>query len=897
MSMLKEKYQQNTDRLRACYPEVNTISQYGADSPRLWNRNLSHDDFLFVRLGIGKLPFQVPIEVAKSKFNLAEDPLEGKPLEIKKNFAMLKDVPVGIDLQLNRHVGVFGAGSLDGSVEVAKSIIVQIAASNCYTDVKMVFLYDPQWEKELGFVKWLPHVWSEDKKVRFVATNKSQASDVLYALGNVFRIRSDEEHKKEIKPYYIVFVFAPEYLDGEPTAKYLIEDHDGLGASALFFSGSYEALPNHCTYLIENSQFFKGCYNVTTMDSQKTAVRFDTINAYEAEKFARRISGIWVNETESGSGIVNSLTFFDMHGVKTLAQLDAPDRWRKNRTYENMKALVGQRAGGAELNLDVHEKYHGPHGLVAGTTGSGKSETLQTYILSLALNFSPQDVAFLIIDYKGGGMANLFTQLPHMCGQISNLSGNQVHRAMVSIKSEIKRRQRIFGEYDVNHLDMYTRLLKNGEATLPIPHLIIIIDEFAELKREEPDFMRELISVAQVGRSLGIHLILATQKPSGTVDDNIWSNSKFRLCLRVQDRQDSMDMLKRPDAAYITQAGRCYLQVGNDEIFELFQSGWSGAVYDEDVIMTPANIATMLTLTGQPALIGSRSSLERKEKKRLMWIAAINKTLNTALIRLNKKPDARLIGQEEMQPLVDTLFALLNEQGFDYPMSRYNIGRIEEFIALRAALEPAQSIESITDRLYKKAVLNGIKLPELKDKTQLAAVIEYLAETAAQTNMQSKLTLWLPVLPKLLALSELDDFKAYFDGEGWHDASSVFRLDAIVGLVDDPVNQVQAPLHINYADDGHVAVCGMVVSGKSTFLQTLVYSLVMTYSPAAFNVYILDYSSRLLECFSGAPHCGSVVLDDQPERTRKFFTMITKELERRKRLFKSTTGHILQTEE
>ena len=112
----------------------------------------------------------------------------------------------------------------------------------------------------------------------------------------------------------------------------------------------------------------------------------------------------------------------------------------------------------------------------------------------------------------------------------------------------------MFNEYGVNNINSYTKLIKNGEAKLPVPHLFIIIDEFAELKREEPDFMRELISVAQVGRSLGVHLILATQKPSGTVDDNIWSNSKFRLCLRVQDKQDSNDMLPKPDAAYITEA-------------------------------------------------------------------------------------------------------------------------------------------------------------------------------------------------------------------------------------------------------------------------------------------------------------------------------------------------------
>ena len=188
------------------------------------------------------------------------------------------------------------------------------------------------------------------------------------------------------------------------------------------------------------------------------------------------------------------------------------------------------------------------------------------------MNYSPDVIGFFIIDYKGGGMANLFSGLPHMMGQISNLSGNQIYRAMVSIKSENRRRQRIFNDNCVNNINSYTKLRKNHEAKIPVPHLFIIIDEFAELKREEPDFMRELISVAQVGRSLGVHFILATQKRSGTVDDNIWSNSKIRLCLRVQDRQDSTDMLHKPDAAYITQAGRGYLQVGNDALYELFQS-------------------------------------------------------------------------------------------------------------------------------------------------------------------------------------------------------------------------------------------------------------------------------------------------------------------------------------
>ena len=181
---------------------------------------------------------------------------------------------------------------------------------------------------------------------------------------------------------------------------------------------------------------------------------------------------------------------------------------------------------------------------MAGTTGSGKSETLQSYIASLAVNFHPYEVAFLLIDYKGGGMANLFADLPHLVGSITNLDVAQANRALVSIQAELKKRQRLFAEYDVNHINQYMKLFKEGVATEPMPHLFLISDEFAELKTNQPDFMKELVSAARIGRSLGIHLILATQKPSGVVDDQIWSNSKFKIALKVQDVADSREIIK-----------------------------------------------------------------------------------------------------------------------------------------------------------------------------------------------------------------------------------------------------------------------------------------------------------------------------------------------------------------
>ena len=278
-----------------------------------------------------------------------------------------------------------------------------------------------------------------------------------------------------------------------------------------------------------------------------------------------------------------------MYDVGRIEQLNILERWHKNDSTLSLKAPIGVDTTGMHILLDIHEKFHGPHGLIAGTTGSGKSEFIITYILSLAINYHPDDVTFILIDYKGGGLAGAFAKkdvkLPHLVGTITNIDTNELQRSLDSIQSELRRRQIMFNEArnatDGGTIDIYKyqKLYHDGVVEKPIPHLLIICDEFAELKQQQPDFMEELMSVSRIGRSLGVHLILATQKPAGIVNDQIRSNSKFAVCLKVQDKQDSMDVIKRPDAATIKSAGQFYLQVGNDEYFVLGQSGWSGATY------------------------------------------------------------------------------------------------------------------------------------------------------------------------------------------------------------------------------------------------------------------------------------------------------------------------------
>lgn len=886
---VQEKYKRNTEILREIYVSPEVCCRYDHSSMQLWNRNRTHADFLEHRLGIGELPFQVAIDVPQERFSMVNDALATKARMIRENYEKLREVPVCIDLS-RKLIGLIGGRGRTGCYPVMYSLVAQLAAGSCYTDVKMGFIYDGRKDDIAGrwsFARWLPHIWSEDRRIRYIADDPLGASDVFYELAKVLRMRAetDRREKQLYKPQYVLFIEDVSVLEGELIASFLMDQRD-LGVTVVLLAESYEDLPNACEYIVENTEAFQGIYEVTDPVEDRNRLTFDVLSARDLEAFARRLSCIQVNEIETGGELPSTLTFFEMYGVRGLGELHVLERWRKNRTYENIRGLLGQKSGGAPCYLDVHEKYHGPHGLIAGTTGSGKSETLQTYMLSLAVNYSPDDIGFFVIDYKGGGMANLFSGLPHLIGQISNLSGNQIRRAMVSIKSENLRRQRVFNEHDVNNINSYTQLYKNGEAAVPVPHMFIIIDEFAELKREEPDFMKELISVAQVGRSLGVHLILATQKPSGTVDDNIWSNAKFRLCLRVQDAQDSKDMLHRPDAAYITQAGRCYLQVGNDEIFELFQSGWSGAVYEAEDETTQEDIARMLSMTGKAALVGSRTKLKKREQDKLQWVSALLAALEAAggtaeEIRACVHDSVRMAGLTQR-------FFEQSAGPLEYPRSDYNEQRLRDLILCRGAVQvSADGPEALARAVLQYAAVNGKKLPELKKKTQLEAVVEYLGQLAAENHYIHNLQLWLPVLPETLYLEELSGYtQNAFDGKAWPHTGRHWSLEVFVGLCDDPVNQAQMPLTLDFAANGHHAVCGTVASGKSTFLVTLLYSLVTRYTPRLIHIYAIDFSSKMLSAFEGLAHVGGVMYEEDGEKIAKFFTMLGGILEERKRLLR-----------
>ena len=262
-------------------------------------------------------------------------------------------------------------------------------------------------------------------------------------------------------------------------------------------------------------------------------------------------------------------SFFDLYGIGTASEAMIEQHWHSNRAKDAVRAVIGLQENGKPLMLDLHEKAQGPHGLIAGMTGSGKSELIISLVLSLAVSYSPRELQFAMIDFKGGGAAGMLThgqyRLPHISSVLTDLDDSIIERALVSFQNECRRREELFtslGEYHqtaVMDIHQYQEVWDQDCGLPYLSELVIIVDEFAELKKNHPDFMKDLITLARVGRSLGVHLILATQKPAGIVDEQIWSNSRFKLCLRVQDKQDSMEVLHDECASKLRNPGSFYL--------------------------------------------------------------------------------------------------------------------------------------------------------------------------------------------------------------------------------------------------------------------------------------------------------------------------------------------------
>jgi DNA segregation ATPase FtsK/SpoIIIE, S-DNA-T family len=768
----------------------NCLSRIKRRQRNLWERGPGQDDFLKVRLGIGDLPFNGEIKYPERRFTLEDDNLQETLYEMFEATPILEQVPVTVGLMEERVSGI--VGNREEVKSFVKGLIFQLTALHSYDELKLVFIYDKNEQEDWKFVKWLPHVWNDGRSVRFIATDANEVKELSSFFEKEIgqrQERGDFEQTEELQ-HYVVFSMSKALAPKAEMVNLLLKEKRNIGFSLIALYDELKNLPKECTNVIELSKEYSKIYDKDDISGQYTGFKADIYMEEDAEELSVMLANIQLDSARESYKLPEMLTFLEMFGVGKIEHLNALTRWKENNPTKTIGTQIGVDTAGEPFMIDLHEKYHGPHGLVAGMTGSGKSEFIMTFILSLAVNYHPDEVAFILIDYKGGGMANAFIDLPHLAGTITNLDGAAVKRSLVSIQSELKRRQAIFSEtsrrIDESNIDIYKyqKLYREGQVTEPLQHLFIISDEFAELKAQQPEFMEQLVSAARIGRSLGIHLILATQKPSGVVDDQIWSNSKFRISLKVQEKADSMEVIKRPDAAELSTTGRFYLQVGFNELFMLGQSAWAGAPY------FPAD-------------------------------------------KVEKQKDDSVV-------VIDHLGRVMKKAKIDRKKS--------------AVKNPPKQIDEVTD---------------------------YLAKLASQENIKVR-PLWLEPIPELIYIDEL---KAKYKV-----AARNKELNPVIGEYDDPANQRQMVMTMPITRDGNAVIYGIAGSGKTTFVSTMIYSLMEQHTPNEVNFYLMDFGSETLTWFREAPHVGEVMLSHESEKIGNLFKMLTTEVERRKKLLANYGG-------
>ena len=352
-------------------------------------------------------------------------------------------------------------------------------------------------------------------------------------------------------------------------------------AAALVVVDTEATVPAMCRRILTVGSTGSASWSGDVLDGDDAvSISFAGISIDTADRVARRLACLVDPEDDGGvgGGVPATVSFAELLPDTSAAAIMR--RWQDGGPDPAPAAPLGTSLDG---RVDIDLVRDGPHGLIAGTTGAGKSELLRTLVLSLAASVGPEHLNFVLVDYKGGSTFDACTHLPHTVGLVTDLDDGLAERALVSLDAELHRRERILRSVAASDLTDYRSRQAAADIALePIARLVVVIDEFAALAKELPDFLKALVGIAQRGRSLGVHLLLATQRPAGVVNDDIRANTNLRLALRLHDTPDAVDVVGDELPAKFPRGlpGRAALRLGPDELVVFQAARCTGPVVD-----------------------------------------------------------------------------------------------------------------------------------------------------------------------------------------------------------------------------------------------------------------------------------------------------------------------------
>ncbi|WP_183097783.1 FtsK/SpoIIIE domain-containing protein [Nocardioides pelophilus] len=592
---LSDGHDHERAQLAELHPSMSAcVDSVDRHSGVLWCRRTEHPEFLNVRFGLGAIP---PHHVAELPRAGGLPDFRRRSEELAAEFALLRDAPVVGNLRVVGGLGI--AGPPQRREAVARAAAAQIAVLHSPAEVVMTCLTSSTNRGTWEWIEWLPHTASPHSPLRHhLSADPGTGTVVLNELEELIDTRSDgagarlrgplEEAEQPDPPRVpSVVVIVDDTAADLARLTRIAELGPDVGVFVLWIADAVSSLPASCrTFAWVDGG--SGTVGMVREEVQVDAVAMEGLDAAEATRIGRRLAPL----VDAGRPVEDESDLPRSVSVVTLLGHDASDdadvvvtRWRENQSLAvrdgsapvarehaaDLRAVVGH-AGSEPFAIDL--RAQGPHALVGGTTGAGKSEFLQAWVLGLAHAYSPDRVTFLFVDYKGGSAFANCVALPHCVGMVTDLSPYLVRRALRSLKAELQHREHLLnkkGKKDLIDLE------KTGDPDCP-PSLIIVVDEFAALATEVPDFVEGVVDVAQRGRSLGLHLVLATQHPGGVIKDNIRANTNLRIALRMADESHSLDVLGDAVAAHFPTSipGRGAAKTGPGRI-TTFQSAFPGA--------------------------------------------------------------------------------------------------------------------------------------------------------------------------------------------------------------------------------------------------------------------------------------------------------------------------------
>ena len=618
-------------------PSTAEVYQAAMDlGPLLWTRRPEHWQFLSLNLGLGAMPSRNTVTLSNEDSAL---PVYLDRLRATQDkYRSIDGVPVTENLYFSGAIGV--AGNRAGAASIARSLLVQATGLHAPSELVVAAIASSAWTNEFEWLKWLPHTGSQHSPldVPHLANSQATAEALISAIEQLIADRSKKTEAARgaamvEKSALVAGASAGEGADvatpppsATPAVLLLITDDAPVhrarlvqlaeraadaGVYPIWVAPSVGALPAVArTFINVSDDEGTAQVGLVRLGSEIVEVATEPITREQGLYFAKSLSPVFDSGAVVGdsSDIPRTVSMLSLLGaeIATTASV-AVERWRQNdsihdrsasvpkrRKAGRLRALVGQ-SGVDAMHLDL--RTQGPHALVGGTTGSGKSEFLQAWVLGMAAEYSPDRVTFLFVDYKGGSAFADCVALPHCVGLVTDLSPHLVRRALTSLRAELHYREHLLNRKKAKDL---LDLEKTGDPESP-PALVLVIDEFAALAGEVPEFVDGVVDIAQRGRSLGIHLIMATQRPAGVIKDNLRANTNLRIALRMADESDSMDVVGDKVAGTFDPSipGRAIAKTGPGRLTS-FQSAYAGGWTSSEAVPASIEVAELRFGTEQP---------------------------------------------------------------------------------------------------------------------------------------------------------------------------------------------------------------------------------------------------------------------------------------------------------